>query len=98
MFRDRVDFAALKSTSDEYRLIVVGIGLFIVHEIAHLLLRWQNVTESPSQFDEGEVGRYLEKYAFGFGHDTYIMALKDNEDTEDTTLLFNQASIYKQIV
>jgi hypothetical protein len=73
VLKDRIDSVLVES--DEYKIIVVGVGFSIFHEIAHLLLRWQDVEKSPVKFG-CEVGRYLEERIFE--HDTYLVGYKRN--------------------
>jgi hypothetical protein len=64
VFKDRVEFANLNEDSYEYKIIVTILGITILHECAHMFLRWLGVTKSPDKF-RGEVGNFFETMIFG---------------------------------
>lgn len=52
----------LLENSEEYKIIIVSLGFLIIHEIGHLIQRWNCITQSP---DSIEAGFDLEKELFG---------------------------------
>lgn len=54
-------------SSHEYRCIVFMFAvMMILHECAHLTLRWKRIMDSPDKLD-GEVGNYIEKHTLFHG-------------------------------
>lgn len=51
-----------KEIQKEKEIIIVGIGLIIIHEIAHLLFRWKRNNNTPSNLKEA--GEIIEKKIF----------------------------------
>ena len=56
------------SNEEERKIIVVFMAIVILHEMAHLVLRWSGITKTPEKFtntfEEVEAGCYLERCLF----------------------------------
>jgi hypothetical protein len=63
VLRDRIIRINQDDNSHEYRCIVFMIAVVILHECAHLTLRWKGTLDSPEKFD-AEVGNYIENKLF----------------------------------
>lgn len=59
ILRKRLD----KGKSDEREVIIFFIALSLIHELAHLILKWHGFICSPEKFNE-EAGRYAEVSMF----------------------------------
>jgi hypothetical protein len=85
--------------SDEYKITVFGCAISIVHEIAHLILRWIGFENTPPCFD-GEVGFFFERYTFSY--ELYTMGKKKTWNTKWTKNIEiageNQKKLINQII
>jgi hypothetical protein len=59
ILRDRISQINQRDKSHEYRCIVLMIAMVILHECAHLTLRWKGIMDTPDKFS-GEIGNYIE--------------------------------------
>jgi hypothetical protein len=50
----------------EFKTICVFIGIYIVHEVAHLVISWQGLNKTPLEFEQ-EAGNFLESCMFRGG-------------------------------
>jgi hypothetical protein len=60
ILRDRISKINQRDESHEYRCIVFMIAVVILHECAHLTLRWKGILVTPDKFG-GEIGDYIEE-------------------------------------
>lgn len=66
-FIKRIKEAHLTPNNHEWRVIVVAQAFSIIHEFAHLSMRWQGIIHTPSKINNvSEVGNYLEDLFFHF--------------------------------
>jgi cell division protein ZapA (FtsZ GTPase activity inhibitor) len=63
ILRDRISKINQRYKSHEYRCIVFMIAVVILHECAHLTLRWKGILDTPDKFF-GEIGDYTEMTLF----------------------------------
>ncbi len=63
ILRDRITQINQREKSHEYRCIVFMIAVVILHECAHLTLRWKGIMDTPDKF-RGEIGNYIEEILF----------------------------------
>jgi cell division protein ZapA (FtsZ GTPase activity inhibitor) len=64
ILRDRITQINQREKSHEYRCIVFMIAVVILHECAHLTLRWKGIMDTPDKFHGGEIGNYIENKMF----------------------------------
>ena len=51
----------------ERKIIIIYIGIVILHEVGHLVFRWNGITETPEKFKMGgtlDAGDFLEVHIF----------------------------------
>jgi hypothetical protein len=61
LFKRRL--VSIKKDCDEYKAIIIGIGISICHEVAHLLLRWMKIFKTPPIY-HNEMGNHFEDRLF----------------------------------
>lgn len=62
IFRKRLEKIAIED--NEHKSIIVFQAILILHQLAHLLLRWDGKLETPSHFLNREAGCYFEERLF----------------------------------
>jgi hypothetical protein len=80
--------AKIEPESDEWKTIVLYCAILIVHQLAHLFLRWiGGVKDSPPPTFGNEIGLFFERYIFGYQLCAMVKKEASNSEwTEDSEI------------
>ena len=77
-FGDRLATKEVCYGDKEWQIIVVALSICIVHEVAHLIMRWKGYRNTP--IDYVEAGNYVEKSIFNSLICPLIYKINENDD------------------
>jgi hypothetical protein len=80
--------AADPDANIEIERIVFLMAVTIYHEMAHVILRWRNILQSPGVPFEREAGLYSERRLFGGTFHAELITTRTSNSTERFVLFF----------